>query len=234
MHAFVTPFPDSTRRRIRTHRHPHLCTLSPNSIAATRPSNPAPPLPPIVFVLGGPGSGKGTQCTKLKRDFNFEQVCVGDLLRREAARETPLGKSVADIMQRGEIVPGKITMGLLKAELSALAGVCRGVLIDGFPRAMDQAEAFENMVAPCWFVLYFRCAEREMLFRLMRRGKTSGRADDTREVVEKRLKTFLHKTMPVIEHYRERGLLQEVDSGAGNPDEVYAQTKEVFDVAFAQ
>lgn len=234
MQAFVTPFTDAPLRRIRTRQSPHLCTLSPNSIADTKPPSPNSPFPPIVFVLGGPGSGKGTQCAKLKRDFNFEQVCVGDLLRREAARETPLGKRVADIMQRGEIVPGEVTMKLLKAELSALASVCQGVLIDGFPRAMDQAEAFESMVATCWFVLYFRCDEKEMVYRLLRRGKTSGRSDDTVEVVKKRLRTFLEKTMPVIEHYRERGLLREVNAGNGNAKEVYARTKVVFDVAFAQ
>lgn len=234
MQAFTTPFTDVFSARTRTRQHPLLCTLSPNSVANTKLPNPNPPFPPIVFVLGGPGSGKGTQCAKLKRDFNFEQVCVGDLLRREAARETPVGKRVAEIMQRGEIVPGDVTMKLLKAELSALASVCRGVLIDGFPRAMDQAEAFENMVATCWFVLYFRCEEKEMVYRLLKRGKTSGRSDDVVEVVKKRLRTFLEKTMPVIKHYRKRGLLREVDAGHGSPAEVYAQTKMVFDVAFAQ
>lgn len=232
MRAFLAPcFPQrSTRSRAR--QKPLLCAITTNSPSSTRLCD-SYVLPPIVFVLGGPGSGKGTQCAKLKNDFDFEQVCVGDLLRREAARETRFGKSIAEIMQRGDIVPGEITMKLLKEELHSLVGRCSGILIDGFPRAMDQAKAFEDLVAACCFVLFFQCDESEMVMRLLRRGETSGRADDHAEVVRKRLRTFIEKTMPVVEYYRERGLLREVDSGNGDPDQVYLRTKELFHTKFA-
>lgn len=186
------------------------------------------PIPPIFFVLGGPGSGKGTQCNLLKRDYEVQQVCVGDLLRREATRGTTLGNTIEDIMQKGEIVPGHVTMALLKEELAHLAGMCKGVLIDGFPRAMDQAKDFEKMIVGCEFVLYFHCERKVMIERLMKRGKTSGRADDVEEVVTRRLSTFEKKTLPVIEHFRQRGLLCEIEASRGTPEQIYEETRTLF------
>lgn len=164
----------------------------------------------------------------LLQDFDFVQVCVGDLLRREAAGEAPIGKTIAEIMQKGEIVPGEVTMTLLNDELAKFGGSCDCVLIDGFPRAMDQAHAFEELVATCEFVLYFNCDESVMIRRLSKRAETSGRADDNEEVVKRRLQTFTKTTMPVIDYYRRRGLLREVDSAIGTPDEVYEYTKDLF------
>lgn len=237
MPGFITPFLSTPRRQLRSHQHPYCCAQQGEPVAQATPNRASPEsrviVPPIVFVLGGPGSGKGTQCKKLMRDFDLVQVCVGDLLRREAACDSPLGKNIAEIMQRGEIVPGEVTMALLKAELAAVGGECNGVLIDGFPRAMDQARAFEDLVATCRFVLFFRCEQEKMIARLMKRGKTSGRADDNEVVVKRRLRTFIDKTMPVVEHYRERCLLKEVDSGAGNPEEVYQRTKGLFVDSFS-
>lgn len=184
--------------------------------------------PPVIFVLGGPGSGKGTQCNLLKQNYDLAQVCVGDLLRREAESGSEVGKGVAEVMQRGEIVPGETTMALLKAELARLVGQCSAVLIDGFPRTMDQAEEFEKLITVCQFVLFFRCEKTVMVERLLNRGLTSGRADDVEEVVVKRLTTYEKKTMPVIEHFRDRGLLREVDAGKGGIEEVYEGTSSVF------
>lgn len=237
MLGFIAPFMPASRRQMRINKRPYVCARHEESVAQATRTHVSPEsrviVPPIVFVLGGPGSGKGTQCEKLQRDFDLVQVCVGDLLRREAASDSPLGKNIAEIMHRGEIVPGEVTMALLKAELVTLSGECSGILIDGFPRAMDQARAFEELVATCRFVLFFRCEPEEMIARLMKRGKTSGRADDTEVVAKRRLRTFIDKTMPVVEHYSERGLLKEVNSGAGNPEEVYQHTKELFVDAFS-
>lgn len=229
--APVVPIPCCRARFSRT-----LCTaiLPTTRLSVAAVAKATVPIPPVVFVLGGPGSGKGTQCAKLKQDFDLAQVCVGDLLRREAASGTELGRKVAEIMQRGDIVPGHVTMGLLRAELTRLAGACEAVLIDGFPRAMDQAREFEDLVAKCCFVLFFQCEEQEMVRRILKRGETSGRADDNDEVVRKRLTTFLEKTMPVVDDYRNRGLVKEVDSGLGNPEEVYVHTKSIFQNVFTQ
>lgn len=184
--------------------------------------------PPVVFVLGGPGSGKGTQCAKLVRDYDLVEVCVGELLRNEVRRGTELGRGVEAIMQKGGIVPGHVTMQLLKSELRSKVGTCKGILIDGFPRAMDQALAFEEVITSCDFVLFFHCDREEMVTRLLNRGKTSGRADDTEDIVRMRLETYMEKTLPVIEHYRQKGLLREVNSGSGSPEDVYCLTKKAF------
>ncbi|PXF45842.1 UMP-CMP kinase [Gracilariopsis chorda] len=132
-------------------------------------------------------------------------------------------------MQRGDIVPGYVTMALLETELQRLAGSCDGVLIDGFPRAMDQAEDFERVIAVCEFVLFINCSKPVMMERLLKRGTTSGRADDNEEVMLKRLNTFEKKTMPVVEHYRDKGILHVIDSDVGDAEQVYRQTRQVFE-----
>lgn len=185
--------------------------------------------PPVIFVLGGPGSGKGTQCQLLKTEFDLSQICVGDLLRREAASGTKLGRTVADIMQRGELVPGEVTMALLEEELSRLSGKCSGVLIDGFPRAMDQAIEFERLVTVCKFVLFFQCDDEVMIKRLLKRGVTSGRADDVEDVVKRRLATFATVTMPVVEYYRECGKLREIESNHSSIEDVYERSRKLFE-----
>lgn len=132
-------------------------------------------------------------------------------------------------MQRGDIVPGDVTMSLLQRELERLSTSVSAVLIDGFPRAMDQALEFERVIGPCHFVVYFKCEPDVLVGRLRRRAETSGRDDDTEDVFRRRLHTFEDKTMPVIEHYRERGLLREVDAQTGSIEDVFHRTKLHFD-----
>lgn len=227
MAAFFSPRP--LRLQWRVSRRRNICTSLAETRSIPKPQEASLRIPPVFFVLGGPGSGKGSQCALLKRDFHLAQVCVGDLLRNEAKHNTTLGKSVHDIMQRGEIVPGHVTMALLRTQLQQLAGTCEGVLIDGFPRAMDQAEEFERMIALCEFVLFVDCPNAVMIERLLKRGTTSGRADDVEEVVLKRLNTFRKTTMPVVEHYRKRGIVHVIESHVGDVEQVYKQTKHIFE-----
>ncbi|KAJ3337957.1 hypothetical protein HDU93_000281 [Gonapodya sp. JEL0774] len=180
----------------------------------------APPTPPpsILFVLGGPGAGKGTQCTNLVRDHGFVHLSAGDLLRDEQKRPgSPYGQLIDTYIKEGQVVPMEITIGLLRRAMaesvaSASASASTGTstptprfLIDGFPRAQDQADAFEAGVAPCRAVLYFQCTEAEMATRLLERGRTSGRADDKGEVLGKRFATFTKTSYPVIENYAKKG-----------------------------
>lgn len=185
-------------------------------------------LPPVVFVLGGPGSGKGTQCGLLIKEFDAVQVTAGDLLRREAESDSQLGQEIAETIRTGGIVPGHVTIGLLREELkrNASTGV---VLIDGFPRAMDQAVDFEEAVKECEFVLFFNCDVKEMVARLLKRGETSGRVDDNAEVIEKRLKTYMEKTLPVLKYYGQKGKLKEIDATVGDADQVYKITRSFFE-----
>ncbi|KAI9817723.1 MAG: bifunctional uridylate/adenylate kinase [Phylliscum demangeonii] len=181
----------------------------------------------VIFVLGGPGAGKGTQCALLVRDYGFVHLSAGDLLRAEQARAgSQLGELIAQHIRDGIIVPMEVTVALL--ENAMLEAIMRRdgatFLIDGFPRKMDQALRFERDVCPSAFTLFFDCPEPVLRERLLRRGQTSGRADDNPESIAKRFQTYLHTTMPVVEHYERQAKLVRVDASPG-PDRVYADVR---------
>lgn len=191
----------------------------------------------VVFVLGGPGAGKGTQCARLVQDFGFFHLSAGDLLRAEQVREgSEYGELIQTCIREGSIVPMEVTIKLLEnAMLDALKGGKSGdgwgegrgrFLIDGFPRKMDQAIKFEEDVCVASLVLYFSTTEAVMLERLVERGKTSGREDDNEESIKKRFRTYHETTMPVIEHYQKFGKVAEVDSSV-SIDEVHKNTVEI-------
>ncbi|KAH8915273.1 UMP-CMP kinase [Atractiella rhizophila] len=164
----------------------------------------------VVFVLGGPGAGKGTQCEKIVKEFGFVHLSAGDLLREEQKREgSPYGQLIANYIKEGQIVPMEITVKLLQNAMEeAIVDKASGkrekklFLIDGFPRKMDQAHKFEQAVCPVSLVLFLQCPQDVLLQRLLERGKTSGRADDNEESIKKRFKTFIETSMPVVEYYR--------------------------------
>ncbi|KAK9460717.1 adenylate kinase-domain-containing protein, partial [Lipomyces oligophaga] len=158
----------------------------------------------VIFVLGGPGVGKGTQCANLVRDFNYVHLSAGDLLRAEQARPgSEFGELISTYIREGNIVPQEITIALLRNAMQEAVSQGRTkFLIDGFPRKMDQAVKFEDDVALSEFTLYFDCSEEIMLQRLLKRGETSGRSDDNIESIRKRFKTFIETSMPVVDYYR--------------------------------
>lgn len=174
-------------------------------IAAPKKDTPtfSPAAVTVLFVLGGPGAGKGTQCANLVRDYHFTHLSAGDLLRAEQVREgSEFGELIKSYIKDGKIVPMEVTVQLLE---NAMQEVVRKspegkgkFLIDGFPRQMDQALKFEETVCPGRFVLFFDCPEAEMQKRLLKRGETSGRADDNVESIKKRFKTFEETSMPVV------------------------------------
>ncbi|PWN31006.1 uridylate kinase [Jaminaea rosea] len=169
----------------------------------------------VIFVLGGPGSGKGTQCARLVDEYGFVHLSAGDLLRAEQNRKgSQFGELIDRYIREGQIVPQEITIKLLENAIKdKLGNEAKGrVLIDGFPRKMDQALLFDQSVCPSQFVLFLDCTEEIMLQRLMKRGETSGRADDNAESIKKRFRTFLETSMPVVEHYEKQGKVVKVDS----------------------
>ncbi|KAI9341354.1 adenylate kinase-domain-containing protein [Obelidium mucronatum] len=181
------------------------------------------PDPNIIFVLGGPGSGKGTQCERLAKEFNLTHLSTGDLLRAELQKGSEIGKRCGDLMKEGKIVPMETILGLLKTAIEGTAGNTPGFLIDGFPRAMDQAIEFEKTIFPAKKVLFFNCPLDILEKRLIERGKTSGRADDNIETIRKRFKTFQQESMPVVGHFGKRVLKIE---STGTVDQVYADLKQ--------
>jgi len=184
----------------------------------------------VIFVLGGPGAGKGTQCTNLVRDFGFKHLSAGDLLREEQDRPgSEFGEMIKTYIKEGQIVPMEVTIQLLENAMNASIkeNGKRKFLIDGFPRKLDQAFAFEEKVVPSKFTLFFDCSEETMRERLLNRGKTSGRADDNEESIKKRFKTFVDTSMPVVDMFAKEGRVVRVDATKA-PDEVYTHVKEQF------
>ncbi|TPX16671.1 uncharacterized protein E0L32_003612 [Thyridium curvatum] len=192
----------------------------------------------VIFVLGGPGAGKGTQCANLVKDYGFTHLSAGDLLRAEQDRPgSQFGELIRDCIRNGAIVPMEVTVQLLENAMTETinrsssdkkpgAGEAKKAkfLIDGFPRKMDQALKFEEAVCPARFVLFYDCPEEEMERRLLERGKTSGRADDNAESIRKRFRTFVETSMPVVDYYAKQGRVVKVNATA-TPDNVYKDTQ---------
>ncbi|KAJ4501700.1 UMP-CMP kinase [Lentinula lateritia] len=189
----------------------------------------------VIFVLGGPGAGKGTQCARLVEDFSFSHLSAGDLLRAEQHREgSEYGQLIQTCIKEGSIVPMEVTVKLLENAMTATLAERRSgegwtdgrgrFLIDGFPRKMDQAEKFEHDVGKATAVLFFSTTQEVMLDRLLERGKTSGREDDNVESIKKRFNTYKEQTMPVIEHYEKLGKVIEIDSSV-SIEEVHQKTR---------
>lgn len=180
----------------------------------------------VVFVLGGPGSGKGTQCAKLVAEKGFVHLSAGDLLRAEQKREgSKYGGLIAECIREGTIVPQEVTVALLEQAITEehKKGNSR-FLVDGFPRKMDQALVFEEQIVPSAFTLFFECPEQVMLDRLLQRGKTSGRTDDNIDSIRKRFRTFVDTSMPVVDYFDKKGKV--VKLSCDQPiDSVYGEVK---------
>lgn len=162
----------------------------------------------VVYILGGPGAGKGTQSANLVRDFDFVHLSAGDLLRQEQdTKDSQYGQLIKDYIKEGKIVPMEITVKLLEnAMRSNLDSTGTGkFLIDGFPRKMDQAMFFEQSVCPSKCTIFLDCPEDVLRERLLNRGKTSGRSDDNEESILKRFRTFVETSMPVVDHFAAEG-----------------------------
>lgn len=178
----------------------------------------------VVFVLGGPGSGKGTQCAKIVESFGYVHFSAGDLLRTFVKSGTPEGNEVAEMMQQGKIVPSEVTVNLLKQAM--IDSGSKKFLIDGFPRNLENRDTFLKVVGhDCSFVLFFDCPEDVLEKRLLNRAE--GRADDNIETIKKRFKTYEDQTMPVIEHYRGMDKVKHIKTDV-TIDEVFEKVSAIF------
>ena len=180
----------------------------------------------LIFVLGGPGCGKGTNCSMLKETYKFEHVSSGDLLRAETQNPTSLEAEMIKACQAsGSLVPLHVVITLLARAIAAKPGAT--FLIDGFPRNMEQAQTFERDVGMCESVLFFDAPEAAMKERIMERPKTSGRSNDNLEVLEKRFATFRNESLPVVDYYQAQGKVKAVNS-SGSIEEVTSRALALF------
>ncbi|CAI0402883.1 unnamed protein product [Linum tenue] len=182
--------------------------------------------PTVVFVLGGPGSGKGTQCANIVEHFGYTHLSAGDLLRAEIKSGSENGTMIQTMIKEGKIVPSEVTIKLLE---KAILGIDNDkFLIDGFPRNEENRAAFEAVVRTKIepeFVLFFDCPEEEMERRLLSRNQ--GREDDNIETIRKRFKVFLDSSLPVVEYYAAKGKVKKIDA-AKPVQEVFDAVKTIF------
>ncbi|XP_053552025.1 adenylate kinase isoenzyme 1 [Bombina bombina] len=182
----------------------------------------------IIFVVGGPGSGKGTQCERIVEKYGYTHLSTGDLLRAEVSSGTERGKTLSAIMERGELVPLDTVLDMLKDAMIAKADKSKGYLIDGYPREVKQGEEFEKKIAAPSLLLYIDAGSETMVKRLLKRGETSGRADDNEETIKKRLETYYKATEPVIALYEGRGIVRKMNA-EGSVDDVFTQVSAALD-----
>lgn len=183
----------------------------------------------VVYILGGPGSGKGTQSANLVRDYGFKHLSAGDLLREEQDREgSQYGDLIKSYIKDGLIVPMEVTVKLLENAMRAFLDAKdknSRFLIDGFPRKMDQAVFFEQSVCPSKCTIFLDAPEETMLERLLERGKTSGRSDDNEESIKKRFRTFKETSMPVVDMFAAEDKVISV-TATGSVNQIYEKLVE--------
>ncbi|GLE00747.1 hypothetical protein PINS_up009535 [Pythium insidiosum] len=180
----------------------------------------------ILFVLGGPGAGKGTQCARLVEKYGFVHLSAGDLLREERQSGSENGELIDRMIKEGQIVPVQITLSLLQQAM--IVSGRELFLIDGFPRNFDNLQGWQEQMPDEDYhvegVLFYDCPENVMEERLLERGKTSGRTDDNAEAIRKRFRTYIESTMPVIDYYAKLNKVFKVDATPG-PDAVFEATR---------
>jgi adenylate kinase len=189
-----------------------------------------------LILFGPPGSGKGTQSEKIVEKFGLIHLSTGNLLRQEIADKTPLGMEAKNFMDKGQLVPDEVVIGMIDSSLEKHANA-RGFLFDGFPRTIAQAEALDKLLAlkktGICKVLALEVTEDELVKRLVKRGETSGRSDDTDEqVIRKRFSVYKNETEPVAEYYNTHGKLEKIH-GEGSVDEIFSKLTSCIETEMA-
>ena len=189
-----------------------------------------------IVIFGAPGSGKGTQSDKIIAEFGVAHISTGDVLRSEIKANTDLGNIASRYIQDGKLVPDDLIINMLAKTLDKLirdANICGGhnlpgVIFDGFPRTIAQAQALDEMLAERGeqvnYVIGLEVDDAELINRIVERGKTSGRSDDNVETAKKRLETYYAQTLPLKEFYVSQGKYVKIN-GVGSIDEIYSEIR---------
>ncbi|QGG93883.1 adenylate kinase [Actinomarinicola tropica] len=180
-----------------------------------------------LVLLGRQGAGKGTQAVRLADHYGAPHISTGDMFRAAVAEETELGVRAKEIMDRGDLVPDEITIGIVRERLAKDDARSSGFLLDGFPRTVAQAESLEDLAAPLGG-LHAVVNIDVPLDEVRERMRQRGRADDTDEAIDRRLELYERETQPLISFYEDKGLMVTVD-GLGTMDEVFARLVAAID-----
>ncbi len=174
-----------------------------------------------LLLIGAPGAGKGTQGERLATRLGVRHIATGDLLRAEVKEGTPLGKSVADYLDRGQLVPDQLILDLVMPKLLA-ASRDGGYILDGFPRSVAQAvearELADHADAAAEHVVFLQAPREALVQRLLARAVAEGRSDDTQDVIVNRLRIFEEATSPLVDYYRGRNMLHVIDADQSADD----------------
>lgn len=184
-----------------------------------------------IVIFGAPGSGKGTQSERIVEKYGINHISTGDVLRAEIKNGTELGKTAKGYIDQGQLIPDELMIDILASVFDSFED-SKGVIFDGFPRTIAQAEALKKMLAErgqdVSVMLDLEVPEDELMVRLIKRGKDSGRADDNEETIKKRLHVYHSQTSPLIDWYKNEKKYQHIN-GLGTMDGIFADICEAVD-----
>ena len=184
-----------------------------------------------IVIFGAPGSGKGTQSERIVEKYGINHISTGDVLRAEIKNGTELGKTAKGYIDQGQLIPDELMIDILASVFDSFED-SKGVIFDGFPRTIAQAEALKKMLAErgqdVSVMVDLDVPEEELMVRLIKRGKDSGRADDNEETIKKRLHVYHSQTAPPIDWYKNEKKYQHIN-GLGTMEGIFAEICEAVD-----
>ena len=184
-----------------------------------------------IVIFGAPGSGKGTQSERIVEKYGINHISTGDVLRAEIKNGTELGKTAKGYIDQGQLIPDELMIDILASVFDSFKD-SKGVIFDGFPRTIAQAEALKKMLAErgqdVSVMVDLDVPEEELMTRLIKRGKESGRADDNEETIKKRLHVYHSQTAPLIDWYKNEKKYQHIN-GLGTMEGIFAEICEAID-----
>lgn len=184
-----------------------------------------------IVIFGAPGSGKGTQSEHIVEKYGINHISTGDVLRAEIKNGTELGKTAKGYIDQGQLIPDELMIDILASVFDSFKD-SKGVIFDGFPRTIAQAEALKKMLAErgqdVSVMVDLDVPEEELMVRLIKRGKDSGRADDNEETIKKRLHVYHSQTAPLIDWYKNEKKYQHIN-GLGTMEGIFAEICEAVD-----
>ena len=184
-----------------------------------------------IVIFGAPGSGKGTQSERIVEKYGINHISTGDVLRAEIKNGTELGKTAKGYIDQGQLIPDELMIDILASVFDSFKD-SKGVIFDGFPRTIAQAEALKKMLAErgqdVSVMVDLDVPEEELMVRLIKRGEDSGRADDNEETIKKRLHVYHSQTAPLIDWYKNEKKYQHIN-GLGTMEGIFAEICEAVD-----